>query len=528
MTLTDAGNLTSYAWRAGAAGAFESLLFTDPRAAEVGPAEPECFADLHLDQIVTEATKGREEYELRGFYHQPLTNAEQVRYRQDVLDDLRRQPLRREIDSFAEHLRGMRRYIRVARQFQHQLTAQRWYLEAMVAYREAVRSLAAALERAAPRSAGLAALERHACELVRSPAFTEFAAACGAVEKELGELEYSVTLRGAHVQVDAFAGEQDELVPKVQATFARFAQGEVRERGWRFRDLAGLNHVEEQVLDRVARLFPGPFERLRMFCERYGEVLDEGLLRFDREVQFYLGYLAFIEPLSADGLAFCRPELSGRRQLTATGGFDLSLAAKLRAEGRCPVTNDVRLEDPERVLVVTGPNQGGKTTFARMIGQLYVLAALGLPVPAARASLALSDRVFTHFEQEESLETLRGKFEDELVRIHAILEASTDRSVLVMNESFGSTTLADGRLVGSEIARQIIDRGSLCVFVSFIDELASLGPETVSMMSTVDAQDPARRTFRIERKPADGLAYAAALANKYRLGYDDLRRRIGT
>lgn len=526
MTLTDAGELASDARRTGAAGASVSLLFPDPRTAEVEPAEPPHFADLHLDQIVAEATRGREEYKLRGFYHQPLKDAGQVRYRQDVLDDLRRQPLRSAIEAFAERLRVMRRYVRVARQSPHELVAQRWYLEATVAYRDAARSLAAALEQSAPRSAGLAALERHTSDLVRASEFAEFAAVSGAVEEELGELEYSVMIKGAHVQVDAFGGEQDELVPAVEATFARFAQGEVRRRGWRFRDLAGLNHVEEQVLDRVARLFPQPFERLRRFCERYGEIFDEGLLRFDREVQFYLGYLEFIELLSADGLEFCRAELSDRRQLSAIGGFDLSLAVKLRAEGRRPVTNVVRLEDPERVVVVTGPNQGGKTTFARMIGQLYVLAALGLPVPAERASLAVPDRVVTHFEREESLETLRGKFEDELVRIHEILEAATDRSVLVMNESFGSTTLADGLLVGSEIVRQIMERGSLCVFVSFIDELASLGPETVSMMSTVDAEDPARRTFRIERKPADGLAYAAALANKYRLGYDDLRRRI--
>ena len=251
-------------------------------------------------------------------------------------------------------------------------------------------------------------------------------------------------------------------------------------------------------------------------------------MRFDREVQFYLGYLEFIEPLMAGGLKFCRVALHDGAEIFAEDGFDLSLAAKLASESRAPITNDFRLADPERVLVVTGPNQGGKTTFARMIGQVYFLAGLGLPVPAVSAALALPDRVFTHFEREESLETLRGKFEDELVRIHGILEQATERSVLVMNESFGSTTLADGLLVGSEIVRQIIDLGSVCVFVSFIDELATVGPQTVSMMSTVVPEDPSQRTFKIERKPADGLAYAAALATKYRLGYDDLRGRIAS
>jgi len=78
-----------------------------------------------------------------------------------------------------------------------------------------------------------------------------------------------------------------------------------------------------------------------------------------------------------------------------------------------------------------------------MIGQLHYLASLGLPIPARHAQLTLPDQIFTHFEREESLATMRGKFEDELVRIHEILQHATERSLLVMNESFSSTTLAD-------------------------------------------------------------------------------------
>jgi DNA mismatch repair protein MutS len=134
--------------------------------------------------------------------------------------------------------------------------------------------------------------------------------------------------------------------------------------------------------------------------------------------------------------------------------------------------------------------------------------------------------VFCHFERAERLDTLHGKLVDELNRVRATFEEATGHSLLVMNETFSSTTLTDSRFIGQKVLQQVSELGALCVYVTFVDELASLNEATVSMVAEVDPEDPDVRTFKVTRKPADGRAYAKALARKYGLAYSPLRERV--
>jgi DNA mismatch repair ATPase MutS len=149
-----------------------------------------------------------------------------------------------------------------------------------------------------------------------------------------------------------------------------------------------------------------------------------------------------------------------------------------------------------------------------------------VPVPGESVRLPLVDRIFTHFERQERVEDLSSKLEDDLRRIHAILDQATPESLLILNESFTSTTVGDQLFIGRQVMRRIVELGPLCVVVTFLDELATVDPAIVSMVGTVDPEDSTRRTFEIVRRPPDGLAYALAIAEKHRVTYPSLKARL--
>ena len=513
----------------GSASRFHSILFGHPvRDADVdGLEEPDSFADLNLDQVLAAMTAGREQYKLEPFFFAPLHQVAAVRYRHEVLRDLERAEVAEPVRRFAGSLRLMREHLTQVEKLHYQLQKQSWFLDAVEIYCDAVHSLATDLSELVLGSRGLQGLRDYLAGYAASESFASVAAGTKALKEALARVRYAIRINGPRVTVITYTGEADYSA-EVEETFGKFRQAAVRSHLAKLPDHTGMNHVEAKILDGVARLHPEVFQARADFCVRHRDYVDATIGRFDREVQFYLAYLETVERLREAGLPFCYPRVSADSKETAADQtFDIALASKLVPQGGSVVCNDFHLGGPERVFVVSGPNNGGKTTFARTFGQLHHLASLGLLVPGRKARIFLPDQIFTHFEREEDIETLRGKFDDELVRVREILERATSDSVIVMNESFNSTSLSDALFVGTEVMRQILELGCVGVYVTFVDEIASLGEATVSMVSQVVPENPAERTFKVIRKKADGRAYAWALAEKYGLSYERLMERIG-
>jgi DNA mismatch repair protein MutS len=507
---------------------FHSILFErteDSRKKETLEA-PDFFVDLNLDQIIDAITAGKQEYHLKPIFYTSLNDIDAITYRHEIMRDLETDMLLEHIQSFAEKMRVMREYLAQAEQLHYRYQKERWFLDAVEVYCNAVTGLVQDLSLVEVQSRGFLAFREYVTTYAGSNRFTSLLAETKQLQADLATVQYCLLIKGNTIKVRKYEAEIDYSAD-VEATFAKFKHGAVKDYRVKFRNWSEMDHVEAQILDLVARLYPDIFLHLDDYCTKNGKYLDETIAIFDREVQFYVAYLEYVARFKRAGLKLCYPHMSTTsKDVYDYEGFDIALAYKLINEKAPIVCNDFSLHGKERIVVVTGPNQGGKTTFARTFGQVHYLACLGCPVPGRQAQLFLFDRLLTHFEKEENIQDLRSKLEDDLVRMYQMLNQATPNSLILLNEIFTSTTVNDALFLSKKIMETITQLDALCVWVTFIDELSTFSEKTVSMVSTVVPENPALRTYKIVRRAADGLAYAIAIAEKYRLTYDLLKERL--
>jgi len=216
------------------------------------------------------------------------------------------------------------------------------------------------------------------------------------------------------------------------------------------------------------------------------------------ELGFYVGCLNLRDQLARKGEPICFPEplAAGKAVLSGRGLYDvcLSLSVEKRVVG-----NDVNAED-KLLVMITGANRGGKSTFLRSIGLAQLMMQCGMFVPAESFRGNVCDGIFTHFKREEDTSMKSGKLDEELSRMSSIVDHLTPNSIVLLNESFASTNEREGSEIARQIVRALLETGVKVFYVTHLFDLAQglyLAKMDAALFVRAERLADGRRTFRL-------------------------------
>jgi len=227
--------------------------------------------------------------------------------------------------------------------------------------------------------------------------------------------------------------------------------------------------------------------------------IDNFLKTLQRELAFYIGCLNLAEQLAQIGESVSMPELAvaGERQHSFTGLYDVCLALTMKGK---VVGNDVNADDKDLV-VITGANQGGKSTFLRSIGLAQLMMQCGMFVPAESFCANICPSLFTHYKREEDASMKSGKFDEELSRMSNIVDALTPNSMILFNESFAATNDREGSEIARQIVSALLEKRIKVFFVTHLYEFAhGIYDQRIgdALFLRAERQADGNRTFRLK------------------------------
>ena len=201
------------------------------------------------------------------------------------------------------------------------------------------------------------------------------------------------------------------------------------------------------------------------------------------------------------------------------------------------VANSYQQDENGRFYIVTGPNHGGKSIFAKSIGMAQALFQLGIFVPAESAYMSPVSGIYTHFPASDENNYGKGRLESECERLGKIMKELSDTDMLLMDESFSSTSGLEAGYIASEVLTGIGVIGCGGIYVTHIHDLPQKIDEYNShpknrgkidnLVALMENKENGKRSYRVERATPDGLSYAKDIAGKYGLNLEEILEKRG-
>lgn len=481
---------------------------------------PAFYKDLNLDQVIDRICTLWGE-NVSSFYYYLPAGAAGSDYRRGIMADLKLEGVYHVLCGFMDKMKQRRESFAGKENVSDMLQKAVWHIREADDYCRAFGELFEALKSVPFCSEGMREFMSFLQQYLAGEEFRMMEEEAAALLREMDTFRLVLTYENDRISV-----AEGETSGEYDAFLEQCFPGHGRRMESPFGTEPELARLERELLKLFRKKSPDFFRRAEAFYGRYKIYAEDTLLRFASEIRFYLSFYCFEKKMEGAGFRFCVPQMIQNKagRMYARGLYDLALACANTGRPEGIVSNDMEYGEGERFFVLTGPNQGGKTTFARSLGQLVCLAALGLDVPAEAAGIYGFEAVLTHFSVEESAETGRGKLMDELVRLVPVMEGSCEKTFVVINELFTTAANYDACIMGKRVLEHLINRGCMGIYVTHLAELGRTNPGTVSMRAMLDIRG--ERSFRIERAEAVDCADADSQVRRYGLAYGQLRERL--
>jgi hypothetical protein len=256
------------------------------------------------------------------------------------------------------------------------------------------------------------------------------------------------------------------------------------------RDEAGmraLGELRERGINLVANALAQSCEHILSFFQ---------MMRF--ELGFYVGCINLSERLAERGRRICfpDPQPTGGAAWSADGLYDAALA--VRQDG--PVIGNRLVADGKTLIVITGANQGGKSTFLRSLGLAQLMMQAGMFVTAEVYRAEICHGVLTHYKREEDTEMRSGKLDEELARMSQIADAIKPGDLLLSNESFAATNEREGSEIARQVIHAMVDSGVKIALVTHLYDLSHgeyIRHDQHALFLRADRREDGTRSFTI-------------------------------
>ena len=270
-------------------------------------------------------------------------------------------------------------------------------------------------------------------------------------------------------------------------------------------------------------------KKLRDTLTKYANVAIVNISGLVPEFIYYIRCAEFISGLMEKGCVFCeaQPKTDSETSMSARGFYNLKLAMNMDNVSEI-VLNDLTFDRKHTVYILTGANRGGKTTITQAVGQLFVLAQGGLFVPAESFCYAPCDCVYTHFPADEDKTMDLGRLGEECVRFKEIFSQSTNKSLILLNETFSTTSFEEGYYIARDSVKALLNRAVRTIYNTHMHKLGEDAEEfthennSAGAASLIMQTENGKRSFKVTQAKPEGLSYAKDIAEKYGVTYDML------